>query len=240
MKNSKWFLLILIIGLCSWQLVKAPESTVTPAHRSQSARPAAAMRAPASTTATDAIVPATPLLARVPAAATDSVELRSLNEMVETVANSTQTEKAQNLSLKGLVEKLQKSGQSPRIIRDANPDSGEMIIVRADAPLEGTRYFHAQYFVGDDGEPFVQHMSFEFKPGPSAMNDALAAVSKNFPGLSQPTHQREGYARWKLDENHILWVKSLTAEDVAHDPFNAYSQKDLGAVRVAVESEIHH
>jgi hypothetical protein len=239
MKNAKWSSLVLMVGLVVWF---AFQNTDVDSPTEKIAAAAQPVKVSSLTHGHDhhAQPAAATEVARVPAAvpnvsSSSSNELRSLDEMLATVAGSAREE----LPLKGLVERLQKSGQDPRVIRDSNPYSGEMIVVRADTPLEGTRYFHAQYFVGEDGQPFVQHMSFEFKPSPTAMSDAMAAVAKTFPNLSPPTHVRDGYARWKLDDGHILWVKSLNADDVAHDPFNAYSPKDLGAVRVAYEQEIH-
>lgn len=174
---------------------------------------------------------------RAPAAAdtSDSLERRSLSELTDTVAASVNP----HAPFQSLIERLQKSGQSPRVIRDANPDSGEMLIVRTDAPLSGTRYFHAQYFTDESGERFAQHISFEFKPGPGAMNDAIAAVEKSFSGLSARTHDRADYVRWKLGDDRIVWIKKLNMADLQDDPFNAYTKDDVGAVRVAVEQDPH-
>ncbi len=142
-------------------------------------------------------------------------------------------------SLKGLLEDLQRTGQQPLVVRDDNPDSGEMLIVRTKSPLPGTRYFHAQYFTDESGDRFVQHMSFEFKPGADSMSEAIASVERNFAGLSRPVVQRADYVKWKLDNHYIVWVKKMAAADLQEDPFNSYSLSDDGTIRVAVELEIH-
>lgn len=173
---------------------------------------------------------------RQPAASgRDPLELRSLNELTETVAATTQP----NAAFSSLVERLQRGGQNPHVIRDANPDSGEMLIVRTESPLAGTRYFHAQYFTNESGERFAQHISFEFKPGPDAMAEAVAAVERNFSDLSVRTHERSDYVRWKLGDDRVVWVKKLNEEDLNNDPFNAYTKEDVGAVRVAIEQDPH-
>ena len=171
---------------------------------------------------------------REPTAALTS-EAQSLETMGRTLGQVTQT----SFTLKRLLEDLQKTGQQPLVAHDANPDTGEMLIVRTKSPLPGTRYFHAQYFTGDDGERFVQHMSFEYKPGPDAMAEAIAAVKNHFPNLSQPMVEREDYVKWTLDRDYIVWVKKMTMDELKHDPFNSYSTADNGTIRIAVELEVH-
>lgn len=139
-------------------------------------------------------------------------------------------------SLKELLQDLQ--SQKPLVVRDANPFTGEMAIVRTREPLPGTRYFHAQYFAGSDQDPFVQHMSFEFQPGPQAMSDAIQTVSGAF-HLGAPEVQRDDYILWSLANGYILWIKKMNREDLQSDPFNAYTAADDGTIRVAIEAEIH-
>jgi hypothetical protein len=141
--------------------------------------------------------------------------------------------------LSDLVQYLEGSRQQPFVTRDANPDTGEMLIVRTKSPLPGTRYFHAQYFSNENNEPFVQHMSFEYKPSLTAMQEALQAVEKSFPDLPAPEVKNDGFAKWNLKGGYILWVKKMKAEDLQDDPFNAYTAADEGTVRVAMELEIH-
>ena len=166
---------------------------------------------------------------------TPSTEAQSLEVMGRTLGQVTQS----SFTLKRLLEDLQKSGQQPLVARDANPDTGEMLIVRTKSPLPGTRYFHAQYFTGNDGERFVQHMSFEYKPGPDAMAEAVAAVKSHFPNLSAPMVETAEYVKWTLDRDYIVWVKKMTMDDLKNDPFNSYSHSDDGTIRIAVELEVH-
>ena len=161
--------------------------------------------------------------------------LQSLHSMAKTLAEFSKPE----AHIKDLVQSLQFQEQEPVVTRNQNPDTGEMLIVRTQKPLDGTRYFHAQYFSDESGKGFVQHMSFEFQPGPDAMKQATLAVEKSFPDLGIPQTQTNDFVSWNLDENHILWIKQLNARDLEEDPFNAYSPEDVGTVRVAVELEIH-
>lgn len=175
---------------------------------------------------------AQPPVKRTPAAIPNE-ELASLENLSSVLAQADQS------SLTNLLEQLQKSGQQPLLVRDANPDSGEMFIVRTKSPLPGTRYFHAQYFTGEDGQRFVQHMSFEFKPGPDAMEAAIATVEKSFTNLTRPIAKRPDYVKWGMNDKYIVWVKKMTADELKDDPFNSYSLNDEGTIRVAVELEIH-
>ncbi len=161
--------------------------------------------------------------------------VQGLQVMTKTLAEFSKPES----HVKDLVQMLQFQDQAPVVTRNQNPDTGEMLIVRTQNPVEGTRYFHAQYFSDESGKGFVQHMSFEFQPGSEAMKLATEAVEKSFPQLGSPQIRREDFISWVLDENHILWIKQLSAKDLEEDPFNAYSPADVGTVRVAVEMEIH-
>ena len=162
-------------------------------------------------------------------------ELKSLTEMTDTLSEYSQGK----MHLVDLVSELERTQQAPVVTRDANAYTGEMAIVRTKNPLPGTRYFHAQYFADEHNEPFVQHMSFEFKPGPSAMADALDAVKKSFPQLGSPTETSGDFVEWAVDEHHILWVKKMAQDDLKENPFNAYSSNDIGTIRVAYETEPH-
>jgi hypothetical protein len=162
-------------------------------------------------------------------------DVTGLSNMVQMVSQFTQAPNR----LEELLRYLKNSGQDPMLTRDNNPYTGDMMIVRTNNPFPGTRYFHAQYFQNASGEPFVQHMSFEYKPGSTALADAVTAIKNTFPNLSDPTVQSADYVQWKLDDDYILWIKKLGPEDLKDDPFNAYAPQDVGTVRVAVELEIH-
>jgi len=164
-----------------------------------------------------------------------SSNTNSLDQLSHTLSQVSQ----QRFTLTNLLEELQRSGQQPVVVRDENPDTGEMLIVRTKNPLAGTRYFHAQYFSDDTGQRFVQHMSFEFKPGPEAMAQAIATVERNFPNLSRPVVKRNDYVKWTLADDYIVWVKKMATSDLKDDPFNSYSASDDGTIRVAVELDIH-
>lgn len=141
-------------------------------------------------------------------------------------------------TLEGLINELKNQHQDPIQVRDSNPYTGTLILVRTQSPLPGTRYFHAQYFTDENKQSFPQHMSFEFRPGPEAMNQALEAVHEVFPQLEKPTQESADFIQWDLGNGHVLWIKRLDHQDISENPFNAYTEADIGSIRVAVEQAL--
>jgi hypothetical protein len=138
-----------------------------------------------------------------------------------------------------VISLLQRSGQDPVVTRSSNSSTGELLIVRTKNPMPGTRYFHGQYFTDEQGERFVQHMSFEFRPGPNSMKEAVQAATQTF-GLSAPKEQKGDFVQWDLNDDYVLWIKQKGARDLQDNPFNAYDTKtDVGTVQMTVEMKIH-
>jgi hypothetical protein len=137
-----------------------------------------------------------------------------------------------------LITILNEWNLKPLLKEDSNEDTGSMTIVRTEKTLPGTRYFHAQYFSDSNGQT-LQHLSFEFKPGPLAMKQAISVIQQEFKIQSKPTMKKDGFISWNKDDRYTVWIKKLTAEDLKDDPFNAYSPLDVGTIRVAMELEIH-
>jgi len=155
----------------------------------------------------------------------------SLKQMTEILAAFT----VQERKLSDLMEALKKAQQEPFQVRDSNQHTGEMIIVRTKSPPQGTRYFHAQYFTDENQQSFAQHMSFEFRPSPEAMDQAIEMVQETFPDLGAPMEETRDFIQWELPHGYVVWVKRLNHEDITNSPFNSYNQGDIGSIRVAIE-----
>lgn len=159
----------------------------------------------------------------------------SLNEMSSLLVDAVKGSK----NFDRLVHRLRQTGQNPVLTKNDNGVTGEMVTVRTQSPLPGTRYFHAQYFTDEKNQRFVQHMSFEFKPGPTSMNDAVRAAVQNF-AVGEPTDRRGDFVQWELDDNYVLWIKKKSAQDLKNDAFNAHDPAtDAGTVQMAVELKVH-
>jgi len=138
-----------------------------------------------------------------------------------------------------IVNQLKTMGLKPLIANDKSDVTGNMYTVRTKNSLPGARYFHAQVFTDENGKQFTQHMSFEYRPGEKAFFEAVAVAIKEF-GLSQnPSVKKEGFYSWNTNDGYVVWVKRMTKEDLKDDPFNAYSFRDIGTIRIAKELEIH-
>lgn len=143
------------------------------------------------------------------------------------------------ISVEQIVERLVAKKVEPYKLRDENPYTGSMEVVRTKKTLPGTRYFHAQFFADDEGKQFVQHMSFEFHPGENSFNGVKAAIMKMFNITGAPKNERDGFVSWSQGPYHI-WINVQREEDMTNDPFNAYDKKkDVGTIRAAIELEIH-
>lgn len=166
-----------------------------------------------------------------------STPKESLSNLTHLLSNAIKPE----VGLKDLVHQLNKSEQQPLVVSDRNKYTGEMVTVRTKNPPPGTRYFHAQ--VMDDpnlpGKGFVQHIGFEFRKSPSAFKEAIQEVQRNF-GVGEPHERYPHFVKWKLKDAYVVWIKEMDEDDLADNPFNAYSVEDKGTIRIVVEQDIHH
>lgn len=164
-----------------------------------------------------------------------SLQIQNLYQMTDFLKTS-----AFQPDLKNTLSRLQTMRTQPMYFQDSNPSTGTLYILRTEAPLKGTRYFHAQYFSDENQKPFLQHMSFEIPPGKDSLRQAAAALKKSFPGLGDPEMQKEGFIMWKWKGGYNVWALRLTKDHLKDDPYNAYSANDEGTVRVAMELDVPH
>lgn len=139
-----------------------------------------------------------------------------------------------------LVQKLTEAGLKPLVVQDFNEFTGKMIVIRTDETLPGTRYFHAQYFEDEDKKPFLQHMSFEYRPGEKSLDQAIDAIRKAFPKDIGPVQRcTRDYGAWEYGEMtahcYALGERDIENEDATR----ARSKEDIGAVKCAIEQNPH-
>jgi len=139
---------------------------------------------------------------------------------------------------KDLIEELERLNLKPT--QTTNSSSiGVSKIIRTEKVLKGTRYFHAQFKGDGSGNEIMQHMSFEFKPGNDAFNKGVEILKNKFKLTDQLKINQDDFKAWPLENGYIVWVKKLSKKDLEDNPFNAYTDDDIGTVRVAVEVDIH-
>lgn len=143
------------------------------------------------------------------------------------------------IEIEELKDYLTDFGLNIDVANDENESTGSMSIIRTRNTLPGTRYFHAQVFKDENGESFIQHISFEYRPGENAFEEAIAVAKKQFGLKKNPDVSRDGFVSWSTKSGHVIWVKKMEKEDLQNDPFNAYTDADIGTIKVAKELEIH-
>ncbi len=163
------------------------------------------------------------------------LHLQSLRSMVQLLKKASSA----NANLKGLYQELQRTKQKPEISRSKNPYTGELVMIRTKSPLPGTRYLHGQYFAQASGAHFVQHLSFEFKPGPQAMSEVKTMLLQEFSELQKPVRESDNMIVYRLNDSYNVWLKKLSRKDLENSPFNAYGPEDIGTILVALELEVH-
>jgi hypothetical protein len=166
-------------------------------------------------------------------------ELESLNELAKVLFEATRP----NQPMNSLVSYLKATAQDPYLVKNANPYTGELTFVRTNSPFPGTRYFHAQYFSDKNNQPFAQHLSFEYKPGPDSMKQATAAIQQAFPHLgAAKTREKGNFTEWDAGGGYTVWLRRLTSEDIrrSNDPYAVHTPDDVGTIAVAIQQNPEH
>jgi hypothetical protein len=133
---------------------------------------------------------------------------------------------------------LERQGLGPKRSRQGSDETGFMTIIRSQNPGAGTRYVHAQ-FMEESSTPYLQHMSFETRPGPDSMQNAIAEAKQIFDVREPPSRQTEDFVEWNR-KGRTLWIKKITSdEELLNDRFNARTTDDRGVVVTAIEIDPH-
>lgn len=230
MKNDLKFLLVVCAAVFAWVFIQItkPGAERQPSSVLAAQKPAlpSQIQSPRKTKTMVASQPSAPM--------TNDASVQSMKKMLSVLRSAYSSTAHFEDVLTNIAD------QAPKIYRDSNPDTGEMLTIRTEKPLQGTRYVHMQY-VGDVGAKthLLQHAGFEFKPGAESFSQVTEAIKQTFPELGQPTSTKPGYVRYATKNNYVLWAKTLTREDIQDDPVNAYSENDIGTIRVVVEKAVH-
>lgn len=144
-------------------------------------------------------------------------------------------------NLENLYSFLLDSSQMPKVYGDTNELIGDNYFIRTEAPPLGTRYFQALYEEHPDGL-IVRHMSFEYEKSKEALREVLEEVSRIFPLAKRDLDfdESSGFIVWDLLDGYTLSVKQLDEFDINEGhPINAYSEEDIGVIRIAIELDPH-
>ncbi len=188
------------------------------------------------------VVPPTPKTklanSKVPVSLSQPTTLEQEHQSIETLSTILSQSTHTEASPANLVEQLERAGLQPAASRDADPDTGSMIVIQTKNALPGSRYFRAQYFSDEDGNYTPQHISFELRPGtPQRVVDA--ALAKAFGPLPKPTFKDGEWTSYKnVVPGYTVWTKILNAVDVTENAISAHSKDDIGTIQVAIEKEL--
>lgn len=165
----------------------------------------------------------------------DPVE--NLQALTQAMADHTRSSRA----FEDFIRYLADSGQQPRVYKESAVVLGDIYIVRTESPPPGTRYFHAIYEEEENGELVMRHMSFDYRAGEKSFKEAVQAIEKAFPDGKK--RDREGsvsdFFVWELPDGYVVWVKKMVNDDIIDHPINAYTEDDLGTIKVAIEINPH-
>jgi hypothetical protein len=141
--------------------------------------------------------------------------------------------------LRSLLQRMREMGLKPDARREVNPVTGRSYIIRSTSFLPGTRHFHAQVFENSQGGEFVQHLSFDLRPGADSLSSAVSIVRGLLPAGARLVSDQPDFKAWTLGDGYMAWIKVLSAEDLEGDPYDAYSfPQDRGTIKIAIEEDV--
>jgi hypothetical protein len=159
-----------------------------------------------------------------------ALEIQSLNTMVDLMKQFDRGD----VGSSALYEKLKAEGHQPEISATSNPETGSIVTLTTGNPLYGTRYFKAMFFRGADSE-VMNFMTFEFRPGPNAMEEAEAIVKKAF-GVTEVASREDDLVVYNIDDNYEVTINKIDQKQLEAEPrYRRYTNEDLGVVEVTLQ-----
>lgn len=140
-----------------------------------------------------------------------------------------------------LIEYFKSESLAPEMSVESNEYTGTMKMIRTAKSLPGTRYYHAQYMGDDPDNTFLQHISFEFKPGDNSMQRAIESAESSYALSNKRIFRNGDFITYDIGDEgtHELSIEKASYESLKDDPFNAYTQKDDGTVITRIEMKVH-
>ncbi len=140
-----------------------------------------------------------------------------------------------------LIEYFKKENLAPEMSVESNEYTGTMKMIRTGKSLPGTRYYHAQYMGDDPDNTFLQHISFEYKPGENSMQRAIESAESSYDLSNKKIHRDGDFITYDIGEEgtHELSIEKASYESLKDDPFNAYTESDDGTVITRIEMKVH-
>lgn len=162
-------------------------------------------------------------------------EVESVNQIVKTVAQAISQKSNSQKFMKALL-KLQ---LKPKFIDQQENSLGSMVTVRTDNSLEGTRYLHAQFTGEKNNANYLEHISFQIRPGSNSFQKAVEILNQFLPKNKITKESDSDYVLYNTSDGYVAWAKIANREDLKSNKYNASAPEDVGTVIVTIEQEIH-
>jgi len=162
-------------------------------------------------------------------------EVESVNNMVKTISQAIAKRSNSNQFMKA----VQALHLKPKFIDEGSNAVGSMVTVRTHDALDGTRYLHAQFTGEKNNADYLQHVSFQIRPGSNSFQTAVEILNQFLPKNKVIKESASDYVRYNTDDGYVAWAKIATRDDLKSNKYNASSKEDVGSVIVTIEQEIH-
>jgi hypothetical protein len=162
-------------------------------------------------------------------------EVQSVNNIVKTISQAI----AKRSNSTAFMQAVQALNLKPKFMDEGTTAVGSMITVRTHDALEGTRYLHAQFTGVKNNADYLEHVSFQIRPGSDSFQKAVEILNQFLPKNKKVKESSSDYVLYNTDDGYVAWAKIATREDLKSNNYNASSKEDVGSVIVTIEQEIH-
>ena len=162
-------------------------------------------------------------------------EIQSVRNLTKTISQSI----AQKMNSNQFLKAVKDLKLHPLFIDEGTNAVGSLVTIRTQDALEGTRYLHAQFTGEKNNADFLQHVSFQIRPGSDSFQKAVDILNEILPRNKVTKETGADYVLFNTADGYVAWAKIATRQDLKSNKYNASSKKDVGTVIVTIEQEIH-
>lgn len=140
-----------------------------------------------------------------------------------------------------LIQYFQEEKLEPEMSQTSNEYTGTMMMIRTQKSIPGVRYFHAQYMGDDPEHTFLQHFSYEFRPGPDSKERAIQSAEGTYKLSNKKIHRDGDFITYDIGDEgkYELSIEKANWESLKDDPYNAHVKADVGTVITRIELKVH-
>ncbi len=165
----------------------------------------------------------------------NSNEIESVDHLIKAISKSL----AKNSGSKKFMKEIQGLHLHPMFVDEGSDSLGSTVVVRTHDALAGTRYLHAQFAGEKNKTDFLQHVSFQIRPGQNSFQKVVEILEQVLPKNKTLKERSSDYVLYNTDDGYVAWAKIADREDLKSNKYNASSKEDIGTVIVTIEQEIH-